>query len=178
MLFKILIVSDEVDDFQREITIDADATFLDLNQALLKACGYKDDQVTSFYICDENWEQREQIMREDLTDAADQDVYLMSESHLRDFLNDVGDRLVFEFDPLGGRMLFIKVKDIITGKNLKTPKVTLSHGKAPAQTKDNGLSLNSIKSDEDLLDSDDSFYGSEGFNDDEFDPDSFEISDQ
>ena len=46
MLFRIKFISDEVDGFLREIKIDSDATFLDLNKAILESCGYTDDQMT------------------------------------------------------------------------------------------------------------------------------------
>ena len=35
MVFRFLILSDEVDDFKREIKIDSEATFLDLYNAIL-----------------------------------------------------------------------------------------------------------------------------------------------
>ena len=53
MVYKFRIISDEVDDFLREIKIDSEATFYDLHEAILKCTGYKDDQMTSFFICDD-----------------------------------------------------------------------------------------------------------------------------
>ena len=53
MIYRFTLISDEVDDFIREIKIDSEATFFDLHEAILKAAGYKDDQMTSFFICDE-----------------------------------------------------------------------------------------------------------------------------
>lgn len=56
MVYKFVIISDEVDDFFREIQIDSEATFLDLHNAILKSVGYPDDQMTSFFLCEDNWE--------------------------------------------------------------------------------------------------------------------------
>ena len=56
MVYKFRIISDEVDDFLREIQIDSEASFYDLHEAILKSTGYKDDQMTSFFICDDDWE--------------------------------------------------------------------------------------------------------------------------
>ena len=36
MIYKFTIISDEVDDFMREIKIDADAKFLDLHKLILQ----------------------------------------------------------------------------------------------------------------------------------------------
>ncbi len=56
MVYKFVLVSDEVDDFFREIQIDSEATFLDLHSAILKSVEYPDDQMTSFFMCEDNWE--------------------------------------------------------------------------------------------------------------------------
>ena len=37
MLYRIKFISDEVDGFVREVKIDSDATFLDLNHIILKS---------------------------------------------------------------------------------------------------------------------------------------------
>ena len=41
MVYHFVILSDEVDDFRREIDIDAEATFLDFHNAIIKTCKYK-----------------------------------------------------------------------------------------------------------------------------------------
>lgn len=58
MVYKFRIISDEVDDFLREIKIDSEASFYDLHEAILKCTNYKDDQMTSFFICDDDWEKK------------------------------------------------------------------------------------------------------------------------
>ena len=68
MVYRFTIISDEVDNFRREIQIDSEATFLDFHRAILKSAGYPDDQMTSFFICDEDWEKEfAQIVREHKT---------------------------------------------------------------------------------------------------------------
>ena len=47
MVFRFLILSDEVDDFKREI-IDAEATSLDLHDAILNSAWLQKDQMCSF----------------------------------------------------------------------------------------------------------------------------------
>lgn len=48
MIFNFRIVSDEVDNFKREIEIDATATFLDLKKAICSCVGYDATQMSSF----------------------------------------------------------------------------------------------------------------------------------
>lgn len=53
MIYRFTLISDEADDFIREIQIDPEATFYDFHEAIVKSVGYTDDQMTSFFICDD-----------------------------------------------------------------------------------------------------------------------------
>ena len=53
MVYKFRLLSDEVENFRRDIEIDADATFIELHNAILESVNYPDDQMTSFFICSE-----------------------------------------------------------------------------------------------------------------------------
>ena len=93
MQYLIRMVCDECSDFRRDILIDEDATFLELNDIILKSCAYPDNQMTSFYICDEEWQRGEQITREDMRDnVADDFLYTMADTRLSEFL-DGGSRI-------------------------------------------------------------------------------------
>ena len=56
MIYRFIVISDEVDDFMREIQIDSDATFFELHKAILDSCEYEDKELTSFTICENGWE--------------------------------------------------------------------------------------------------------------------------
>ena len=64
MIYRFTIISDEVDDFVREIQIDPEATFYDFHEAILKSVGYANDQMTSFFICDDDWEKGKEVTLE------------------------------------------------------------------------------------------------------------------
>ncbi|MBR1733608.1 MAG: hypothetical protein IJ729_07760, partial [Alloprevotella sp.] len=96
MVYRIKFISDEVEGFLRELEIDSEATFLDLARAALDACGYPDDQMTSFYVCDDEWERGVQVTREDMGGgSADEDCYVMADTRLDEFVEDEGQN--FEF---------------------------------------------------------------------------------
>ena len=88
MVYRFTLISDEVDDFIREIKIDSEATFHDFHEAILKAAGYKNDQLTSFFICDDDWEKEQEITLEDMGTSSDEDSYIMKETKLSDLLED------------------------------------------------------------------------------------------
>ena len=98
MIFNFRIVSDEVDNFKREIQIDSTATFLDLKKAICKSVGYDTTQMSSFFLCDRNWEKEKEITFEDMDTDDDQEVFLMDESPLDEFIEDEGQKLLYVFD--------------------------------------------------------------------------------
>ena len=104
MIYRFTIISDEVDDFIREIKIDSEATFFDLHEAILKAAGYKDDQMTSFFICDDDWEKDQEITLEDMGSSSEEDSYIMRETRLSDLVEDEKQKLLYVFDPLAERV--------------------------------------------------------------------------
>lgn len=180
MIYRFILISDEVDDFMREIQIDADAKFLDFHKVILETCGYSDDQMTSFTICENGWERVQEITLEDMSTSADEDSYIMAKTRLSDFLEEEKQHLLYTFDPLGGRVFFIELSEIITGKSLKTPKVTRQSGDAPEQQLDFDelFAQNPIQasgSSTDIMDDDDLF--GDGISDEDIDLEGLDISD-
>ncbi len=180
MIFRFTIVSDEVDEFFREIRIDADSTFLDFCQAILGTCKYSDDQMTSFYITDDEWEKVCEITREDMGFSSyDEDVYTMENTSLRSLLDDVPMRLKFIFDTFNNRAFYIELKEMIPGKNLDAAEITRSIGDAPQEILIEEPAPKKGKKaqagDENFTGED--FYGSEGFDDEELGNEGLDISD-
>ena len=98
MIFRFLLLSDEVDNFKREIQIDSEATFLDLHNAILKSVGFTDDQMCSFFICDDDWSKKTEITLVDMGTSSDEDNYIMEDTRLEELLEDEHQKLLFVFD--------------------------------------------------------------------------------
>ena len=104
----------------------------------------------------------------------------MEDTLLSDLIDDEGQRLLFTFDYMTDRSFYMEMKELVPGKNLKDPVCSLALGKAPAQSVD--LDEFEAKSDAKAKaaavsaadDIDEDFYGSESFNDDEFDMEGFD----
>ncbi len=171
MIFKFILFSDEVDEFLRGIDIDADASFLDLHDAVLSSVGYSNDQMTSFFLCDEDWEKQTEITQVDMGTASDEDSYVMADTKLEEFLNDEGQKLMFVFDYMNERSFYLELKSIQTGKSLDKPVCSKSKGKAPKQLIDglflDDATLTKKSGSVDDFSTDD--FIEEGFNDDELD---------
>ncbi len=171
MIYKFLILSDEVDDFLREISIDAETTFLDFQNAILDSVKYTKDQMTSFFICADNWEKEQEITLVEMDSSSEYDSVIMSETQLQEYISDEGQKLLFVFDYLLERAFFIELKEIIIGKDLSKPICSLAKGNAPQQLMDD-LELDNILTSTTLT-NDDSFYGDEEFDLDELDEEGF-----
>ena len=60
MVYRFLLLSDEVENFERIIEIDSEATFIDFRDVILKSVGYTNSNLTTFYICSEDWEKEQE----------------------------------------------------------------------------------------------------------------------
>jgi hypothetical protein len=161
MIYKFTIISDEAEDFMREIKIDSGANFLELHKLILESCGYKDDQLTSFTICENGWEKGQEITLEEMDTSSDVDSYIMAKTELTDFLEDEKQHLLYTFDPLADRVFFIELSSIKPG-HMQHGEVTRSQGKAPQQTLDfdEMFARNPIAAGDDIMD-DDNLFGEE-----------------
>ncbi len=178
MIFNFRIVSDEVDNFKREIQIDADATFLDLRNAICDSVGYDKGQFSSFFLCDDGWERNQEICLEDMGSDSSEDVYLMEATPHSDFIEEDCQRHEWVFDYMTDRSFFIEMKKSIPGKSLRDPLCTISMGEAPAQfvVLDDFVEKIDAKAAQTAASTDlyDDFYGSTEFNEDEFDAAGFD----
>lgn len=174
MVYNFRLVSDEVDNFKREIKIDADASFLDLKNAICDCVDYDKNEMCSFFICDRNWEKEKEITLEDMGSDSDQDVWLMEDTIISDLVEDEGQKLLFVFDYMTDRAFFMELKETVPGKTLKDPLCTLSLGKAPAQYVDLETYETKASPSPTIEDLDEEFYGDSEFNPDEFDGDGFD----
>jgi hypothetical protein len=170
MVFRFLLLSDEVEDFKREIQIDADATFLDLHKAIVKSAGFADGEMTSFFICSDDWEKEQEITLVEMDTNPDEDSFIMEASVLNDFLEDERQKLMYVFDYMTDRAFFMELREIITGKNLDEAICSKSIGDPPAQF----IDFETIAAGTATLDTGESFYGDEGYDMDELDVEGFD----
>lgn len=176
MVFNFRLVSDEVPNFKREIKIGAQATFLDLKNAICDAVGFRKDELSSFFLCEEDWEKDKEIAVEDTGSSSDEDVYLMDECVLEDYIDDEGQKLLYTFDYDKDRSFYIEMKELITGRDLLDPVCTLSAGKAPAQFIEAEVEEKTdakASKQTTLEDFDDPMYGDDEYSPEEFDESGF-----
>ncbi len=168
MIYKFRLLSDEVENFRRDIEIDSDASFFELHKAILESVNYPDDQMTSFFICNNNWIKEAEITLEDMGSRSDEDNYVMSETPISDFVEEEKQHLMYVFDPLGDRVFFMELSKIEFGKDIDHAQCVKSIGEPPAQQLDFDELMSktpiSTSSSEDFGDD---YYGEDGYNDED-----------
>lgn len=169
MIYRFKIISDEKDNFLREIEIDSEANFLQLRNVILESVDYKKNDDISFFLCDDDWTFEEQISLDDNGFYIDKDIWLMEDTPLDELIEDEGQKLVLMFDTDNERCFYMELREIITGRTMHDPLCTRKEGKAPLQKKVEKLpeASKKVKENSTLEDFDLNFYGDTNFNEDE-----------
>ena len=155
MIYKFTLISDEVDNFKREIQIDPDSNFIQLHQAIFKSVKYAPVEDAAFIICDDDWEPREEVKLSDSDDNPEVDVWLMDNTPISEFVEDEKQRLVDMYDMKDQRSFYLELTEIIIGKSIKNPKCSNSIGEAPIQF----IAEEVVVTKQKKIDVDESFYG-------------------
>jgi len=168
MIYKFTVLSDEVDNFVRVIKIDPEATFFDLHKTLLDSVKFDKNQMTSFFICSDDWEKGQEVTLIEMESSSEYDNLVMEETKLEELISDEKQKLLYIFDMIADRAFFIELTDIIPGKSVSKPEVSISEGKAPQQIIAEEAIIVAPK-----LTLDENFYGDEDFDIDELDEEGF-----
>ncbi len=178
MVFRFLILSEETENFKREIKIDADNTFFDFFEAIVSTTNLDKKKNSSFFLCSDDWRKKQEISLFEREVDFDEDVYLMDECVLSDYLEDEKQKLVFVFDYENQRALYIILSELIPGKYLKQPSCTFSSGDIElniAATEEESV-VKPVKTIEtiDVIEPDEKFFGDESYDMDEIDEKGFD----
>lgn len=171
MIYRFTVISDEIDDFVREIQIDPEATFFDFHEVILKSVGYTNDQMTSFFICDDDWEKEKEVTLEEMDDNPEMDSWVMKDTAINELVEDEKQKLLYVFDYMTERCFFIELSEIITGKEMDGAKCTKKIGDAPKQI----VNFEEMTVIGGSLDLDENFYGDQDFDMEDFDQEGFDI---
>ena len=178
MTLRLTLISTEVEDFVLQFKIDANASFADLHRLILKHCNYEESNGQRFFICDESWKPTQRILLGDEENVnIDEDVFLMEDTDLGEFLEDEGQRIAYRFDPVNRRMFLIELTETSFGDPVPVAGVlTRCHGNPPAQfnEEENTQPATQTLVSEEL---EEEFYGEDGFEDEDLDLEGFDIMD-
>lgn len=170
MIYQIKFSCDEVDDFRRVYEADSEATFWELHQAILESVNYPNDQMTSFFMCNDRWEKGQEVTLVEMGSNFEYDNMVMEATRLSDLLEDNGQRMIYVFDPMNERCFFGRVTEILPGVRSGVACIE-KEGTAPTQIlQEEAVGVS--KGNE--WDIDDDFYGDSQYDDGDLDMDSYQ----
>lgn len=145
IIFKFRLMSDEVEDFIRDYEVPFDMTLLQFHEYIRKDLKYNPCELASFFKSDVEWEKLQEFTLVDMgTEGVDIDPdddiappVPMSEVKLALIMNDKFERLVYVFDMLNERSLYIElIESKFRDPEIQYPRTVLSEGAAPEQFKE------------------------------------------
>ncbi len=106
-----------------------------------------------------------------MDDNPEMDSWVMKDTTISEMIEDEKQKLLYVFDYMTERCFFIELSEIITGKDIKGTKCTKKEGVAPKQT----IDFEEMIANNNSLDLDESFYGDQDFDMEEFDQEGFDM---
>ncbi|WP_298487683.1 hypothetical protein [uncultured Maribacter sp.] len=131
MIYKVRIILDASEDIFRDLEIESQTSLEDFHNAITQAFGFLGNEMASFYTCDQEWNQEEEIALFDLSESGS-DVRLMNETFLEDILSKNTPKLIYVYDFLSMWTFLIELADIVEKEDGRAyPNVLFSFGELP-----------------------------------------------
>ena len=166
MIYKIRIILDAEEDIFRDIEIDSGSSMEEFHNAVAQSFGFLGNEMASFYTCDQEWNQDEEIALFDLSESGS-DVRLMNETFLEDIINKNNPKLIYVYDFLSMWTFLIELADIVEKEDGRAyPNVLFSFGELPeappekkfeAEKDENGINFDDSIDNYDDLDFDENW---------------------
>lgn len=115
------ILNSDNEKFLRDVAILEDQSFLELHEFIVEICGFRDNELASFYLCDDAWYKETEISLMDMSiDESDlekfktDDEYMavpvstMSNTNIGDVVKNVGRKILYEYDFMSPITLFVE----------------------------------------------------------------------
>lgn len=131
MIYKIRVILDTEEDIFRDLEIEDSNSLEELHNAITQAFGFMGTEMASFYTCDEEWNQDEEIALFDMSESGS-DIRLMNETFLTDVLTEKQPKLIYVYDFLSMWTFFVELADIVEKEDGRVyPNVLFSFGELP-----------------------------------------------
>ncbi|MBD0851001.1 IS1096 element passenger TnpR family protein [Maribacter arenosus] len=131
MIYKIRIILDADEDIFRDVEIEAHNSMEEFHNTIAQSFGFLGNEMASFYTCDDDWKQDEEIALFDMGEN-DSDVRMMNETSLEDVLSKKTPKLIYVYDFLNMWTFFVELADIVSEEPGRSyPNVLFSFGELP-----------------------------------------------
>ncbi len=132
MIYKFRAILDAEEDVFRDIAIQEADTLEDLHNAIVNAFGFDGLEVASFYTCDDQWNQEEEIPMFDTGDVVGEQK-IMSDYPLNQLLGEDQTKIIYVYDFINMWTFLVELAAVEDEEiGIIYPNLLFSHGVLPA----------------------------------------------
>ena len=131
MIYRFRVIQDNEteDDIFRDIEINKEDTLLEFHKSIITSFGFSNNEIASFYLSDNQWNQGEEIL---LFNFEDRDKKLMSDILINNVINIKNNKLIYVYDFLNMWTFLIELVEVAEGiKGIDYPNIIFSKGEIP-----------------------------------------------
>lgn len=129
--FRIILDNDTDDDIFRDIEIRETDTLEDLHNAITQSFGFDGNEMASFYLSDDDWNQGEEISLFDMSEVSNT-VRLMRNTIINDVTHEAKTRLLYVYDFLSMWTFLVELAEIVEeAETTDYPNLLFVHGQIP-----------------------------------------------
>ena len=148
MIYRFRIILDTHEDVFRDIEIEASATLEDFHNAITQSFGFDGQEMASFYITNDLWEEGEEICLFDVSDEPG-GLRIMAETYLEDVVDEEITRLLYVYDFLNMWTFMVELADIAEAEAGQIyPNLMYSHGEIPEDAPEKEFIAEDIEDDD------------------------------
>ncbi len=111
MIYRFRVILDAKEDVFRDIEINSENTLEEFHNSIIQAFGFEGNEMASFYVSNEQWEQGEEIALFDLSEGMDS-IRIMNETSLDDVTHKKQPRLIYVYDFLSMWTFLVELADV------------------------------------------------------------------
>lgn len=136
MIYRFRVILDTHEDVFRDLEIEASATLEDLHNIITQSFGFGGQEMASFYLSNELWEQGEEIVLFDMGDS-EGSVRVMGETFLEDTVNEEKTKMIYIYDFLNMWTFLVELAEITEYEDGRSyPNLMFAHGQIPEEAPD------------------------------------------
>lgn len=149
MIYRFRIILDAEEDVFRDIEIEASSTMEDLHNAITQAFGFGGEEMASFYVSNEEWEQGDDEIA--LFDMGDSDgSRVMNETYIEDVVSEDQTKLIYIYDFLLMWTFLVELAEITEPEEGQSyPNLMFAHGVIPEEAPEREFTSEPIEGNED-----------------------------
>jgi hypothetical protein len=133
MIYRFRVILDAHEDVFRDIEIEANATFEDFHNAITQSFGFGGQEMASFYLSNDQWEEGEEIALFDMGEKPG-DVMVMGETSLKTIIHEDQTKLIYVYDFLNLWTFLVELAEIAEAVDgVLYPNLMFAHGQIPEE---------------------------------------------